>query len=215
MFKKLINKLTKESGPVVPEVNRLTIGRAAIIDELALKLLPQDCVMEFPSDTYAIVAQGKADMGEGVHLHRFYPNDDSVLIQVLGGDGFKTTFVQEITLFNVVECYYPSADSNWDDWKDKIRQTSFQLPEDGPRYERAWFDNSDSPEDPVSFWETVYDDRMVDSGKRIYQTCMLYVRHVGEIDEFLLINMEEPDGGDRCVSILAGMPLSSNQISTS
>ena len=215
MFKKIIDRLTQQSEPVVPEMNRLTIGRAAIIDELALKLLPREAVMEFPSDTYAIVAQGKADMGEGVHLHRFYPNDDSVLIQILGGDGFKTDFIQEITLFSVVECYYPSADRDWDDWKTKITQTSFHLPNNGPHYERAWFDNSDSPEDPVSLWETVYEDRMAKSGRRIYQTCMLYARHIGDVDEFLLVNMEEPEDGDRCVSVMAGMPLSPNQISTS
>ena len=67
MFKKFLNKLTGDDSPSVPEINRLTIGRAAMIDDLTLKLIPQESVMEFPSSTYSIVAQGKADMGEGVH----------------------------------------------------------------------------------------------------------------------------------------------------
>ncbi len=197
--------------PTLPEILKLTIGRTALIDEIALKLIPDDSLLDVPSATLPIVAQGTADMGEGVTLHRFYPDDDSVLLQVLGGDGREDQTVQEITLFFVLDAYYPSADADFEAWRERIRQTSFDL--NGTNFQRAWFDNSDKPEDPVSFWEDVFDDRSAATSRRIYQTCMLFVRRIGSFDEFLLVNMEEPEGaGDRCVSLMVGVPLSPNAI---
>lgn len=203
----------KKPTPTLAEIARLTIGRTALIDPLALRLLPEDSLVTVPSPTLPIVAQGKADMGEGVFLHRFYPDEDSVLLQILGGDGINDHSVSEITLFTVHECFYPSDDGDWNGWRERMRQTRFAIPSGGPLFERVWFGNSERPEDPVSFWETVYDDRKAESGRRIFQTCMLFVRRIGEVDEFLLVNQEEPEQGDRCVSLLVGMSLSANEIS--
>lgn len=214
MFRKLIKSLSGEGDvPKLPEIMRLTIGRAAHVDPLALQLLPEGCLMDFPSATLPIEAQGQAEMGEGVFLHRFYPDEDSVLLQVLGDDGINGQAVKEVTLFNVVDAYYPSNDSDWSAWGRRLRQPRFQMPGDGPEYDRVWFGNSTKEEDPVSLWETVHDNRDGGAGRRIFQTCMLYARAIGDFDEFLLVNMEEPEGGDRCVSLMVGMPLSENQIS--
>ena len=175
--------------------------------------MPEKCLMEIPSNILPIVAQGLADMREGVFLHRFYPDDDSLLLQILGGDGESSQSIKEITLFHVLDCIYPSDDTKWSEWRQKITKPTFFMESLDVNFERAWFNNSTSDEEPVSFWETVYDQKVGGRGRKIFQTCMLYVRSLDQFDEFLLVNLEEDDQGERCVSLMTGVTLTRNQIS--
>lgn len=194
---------------VVPEIRRMTIGRVVTLDSLVSELLPKETLLVIDTNSFDIVAQGKVELDEGTTIHRFYPEDDRHILQVLtkGPEQEATEFV----LFYVHECYYPSRNSEFMEWRDKI--TKYEFNYGGNTYQRLWFGNVETDQDPVSFTETVYDDRHGKSKREIYQQCMIYWRQVGNIDELLLVNLEEPvNNGDRCVSILVGKQISPNEL---
>ncbi|WP_310620343.1 DUF2491 family protein [Flexibacterium corallicola] len=211
MFKWLNRKPT----PTLPEISELTIGRTVKVDPLTLKMWPSDCLIAAPKNAMSIVAQGHCDLGEQSHLHRFYPDDDSVLLQIQGGDGREDTRIDEIMLWSYYDVQYPSTQVQWDEFGKRIKQTSYRLPcEDGELlYERAWFDSSSQPEDPMSYWESVYSDRQMTDKKAIFQSAMLFARRLSDgEDEMLLVNMEEPEGGERCVTHMVGRALTKHSL---
>ncbi len=202
----------------LPEMLGITIGRAVTVDSISVKLLPKDSLIEVPQLTFSIVAQGHSDLGEQSHLHRFYPDDDSVLLQIQGGDGIKDERVDEIMLWSYYDVKYPSTDQQWHDIRRSICQTTFSLP--GPEgnvvFERAWFDSSDQPEEPMQYWETISEDESGKSKRKIFQTAMLFARELSDgKDEMLLINMEEAEGsGERSVAYMLGRSLSQHELNT-
>lgn len=207
-------KRNKEWQP--PEVLGLTIGRGITFDPIALRLLPEDSLIERPDSTLMITAQGHCDLGEQSHMHRFYPDDDRFLIQFQGGDGQSDERVDEIMLWYFYDVQYPSGDQEWNRLKQSIRQNSYTLKgeEGNHRYERAWFDTSTGPEDPMTYWEEVCDDRSGSGRRRIFQTAMLYARGLKDgRDEMLLINMEEPDNAERSIAFMIGFPLERHNFS--
>ena len=208
-----LNRFKSETGPAVPTLYDVTIGRAVEIEEMAYKLWPDDCLIELASPTLSIVAQGHCDLGEGAHLHRFYPDDDSALLQMQGGDGFDNTEIEEIVLWTYLDVSYPSSETTWKEIRAQIRQPQYELPNDGPRFERAWFGDTTGEQDPITYWETVHDDLKGKNTRRIFQTSMLYGRTLSDgSDEMLLVNIEEPDGGDRCLSLMVGRSLTRHQL---
>ncbi|MEO9528029.1 DUF2491 family protein [Roseibium sp.] len=206
----------RSKGWQPPEVLGLTIGRGITFDPIALRLLPADSLIERPDTTLMITAQGHCDLGEQSHMHRFYPDDDRFLIQFQGGDGETDERVDEIMLWYFHDVQYPSGDAEWGRMKTAIRQTGYTLRgEDGDhRFERAWFDTSTAPEDPMTYWEDVCDARDGSGRRRIFQTAMLFARPLKDgRDEMLLINMEEPEGAERSVAFMIGFPLERHNFS--
>lgn len=202
-----------DQRPSVPALLNVTIGRAVEIERLAYEFWPDDCLVELEDPTLEIVAQGTCDLGEGAHLHRFYPNSDSCMLQMQGGDGIDDTAVEEIVLWTYLDVQYPSSDAVWSKIATSIRQPRFSIPAHDVSYDRVWFDGSDEPEDPVTYWETVHDDLTGGETRRIFQTAMLFGRGLSDGgDEMLLVNMEEPEDGDRCVSYMVGRALTQHQL---
>ncbi|MEO8114880.1 MAG: DUF2491 family protein, partial [Phenylobacterium sp.] len=81
-------------------------------------------------------------------------------------------------------------------------------------YRRFWFGDADVRQDPVSFWESVYDDREATTARRIYQTCMLFARALpGDGRELLLAIEMEPEGGDLTNEVMVGIPLDIGEFS--
>jgi len=79
---------------------------------------------------------------------------------------------------------------------------------DLPEYRRFWFGDTDERQEPVSFWETVYDDRTGLYFRKIYQTCMLFARDLpGEGRELLLALEMQPERGDLTHEVMVGIPL--------
>ncbi len=208
-------KKDKEPDPGLPAIAHLTIGRSASIDEMVLKFWPQDSLAQPASPSLNIVAQGHVDLGEGAHLHRFYPDDDSALIQIQGGDGLADTAIGEVMLWTYHDVQYPSTDAEWNGVKARIRDPLFELmTEHGSlRYERAWFDTTPGPQDPMTYWESVHTDLDGHPDRRIFQTAMLFARRLsnGE-DDMLLVNMEEPEDAERAISYMVGRPLAPHHL---
>lgn len=207
-------KRSKDNQP--PEILGLTIGRGITFDPIALRMLPEDSLLERPESTLMITAQGHCDLGEQSHMHRFYPDDDRFLIQFQGGDGHQDERIDEIMLWYFYDVKYPSGDGEWDSLKQAIRQTTFTLEGEGQdyRFERAWFDTSNAPEDPMTYWEEVCDDRSGAGKRRIFQTAMLFARPLKDgKDEMLLINMEEPENAERSIAFMIGFPIERHNFS--
>ncbi len=208
-LKKFGKQEDQKPSPVV-EVMGLTIGRTVEIDPLAFKFWPNDCLVDVERDSWLVVAQGIVDLGEGSFLHRFYPADDNSMVQIQGGDGIEQEYISEIMIWTYFGNTYPRDDDAWKDFANQLKQPSFELGPDKTVYTRVWFDDEQGETDPVSLWETVYDNRSGTKSRKIFQTCMLFGRQLSDgSDEMLLVNMEEPDDGDRSVCFMLGKALNS------
>ncbi|MCR9061936.1 MAG: YjfK family protein, partial [Rhodobacteraceae bacterium] len=121
-----------------------------------------------------------------------------------------------IMLWYFYDVQYPSGEAEWSKCKNSIRQKNYSLSRGGENigFERAWFDTSTSPEDPMTYWEEICDDRSGGGRRRIFQTAMLFARQLKDgRDEMLLINMEEPENAERSVAFMIGFPLEQHNFS--
>lgn len=214
MFKAITRMFSSEpkTPPVlVPEILRLTIGRVAEIDPLLVRLLGTDAKFTMPANTLEIAAQGLIKLEDGSYVHRFY-TEQHVMIQVVSTARDGDENINDVTLYAPLESFYPSSEAEFKVWLEKIRQTRFRL-EDGTSYDRFWFDNSDLPQDPVQMIETVYDDRYGQETREIHQTSMLYCRTLASgTSEMLMASIERQGRSERTVELMAGVPLSPEQI---
>ena len=192
-------------GPALPVVRNVTIGRSVRVDPLAWRRLGADAKFRLDRDTLEIVAQGRIDLGADGHVHRFYTEDD-LMLQMVSPDA-EGRLAEDFTLFGPWSSAYPPDAEAKRRWGDRLRARTFT--DDGlPEYRRFWFGEADERQDPVSLWESVYDDRSGADPRRIYQTCMLFARDLpGEGRELLLAIEMEPQGGDLTHEIMVGIPL--------
>jgi len=195
----------EEDAPVVPIVRNVTIGRSVRLDPLAWRRLGSDAKFRLDTSTLGIVAQGRIDLGADGYVHRFYTEDD-LMLQMVSPDA-EGAGADDFTLFAPWSSAYPPDSAAKRRWADRLRARVFQ--DDGlPEYRRFWFGDADERQDPVSFWENVYDDRAARDARRIYQTCMLFARDLpGDGRELLLAIEMEPEGGDLTHEIMVGIPL--------
>jgi hypothetical protein len=189
----------------IPVVRNVTIGRSVRLDPLAWRRLGSDTVFQLDMDTLEIVAQGSIDLGVDGWVHRFYTEDD-LMLQMVSPDP-EGRQAEDFTLFRPWSSAYPPDPRARRVWADRLRAPAFA--DDGlPEFRRFWFGDSDARQEPVSFWENVYDDRSGRHPRRIYQTCMLFARDLpGEGRELLLAIEMEPQGGDLTHEIMIGIPL--------
>ena len=189
----------------LPMVKNVTIGRGVRVDPLAWRKLGSDAKFRLDTDTLEIVAQGHIDLGVDGHVHRFYTEDD-VMLQMVSPDA-AGQLAEDFTLFIPWSSAWPPDDAAKRRWADRLRARTFTS-DDLPEYRRFWFGDTDERQDPVKFWEDVYDDRARSSVRRISQTSMLFARELpGEGRELLLAIEMEPDGGDLTHEIMVGIPL--------
>jgi hypothetical protein len=190
---------------VIPVVRNVTIGRTVRLDPLAWRRYGSDAKFALDTDVLEIVAQGRINLGADGFVHRFYTEDDLMLQMVspdAAGEG-----ANDFTLFGPWSSDYPPDAAAGRRWGDRLRARTF-TGHDLPEYRRFWFGDADERQDPVSFWESVYDDRAGAHVRRIYQTCMLFGRDLpGEGRELLLAIEMEPEGGDLTHEVMVGIPL--------
>lgn len=206
IFRGLFGGRRGEGGaPAIPVVRNVTIGRSVRLDPLAWRRYGADAKFRLDRDTLEIVAQGLIDMGADGYVHRFYTEDD-LMLQMVSPDP-EGRHAEDFTLFGPWSSAYPPDAAAKRRWADRLRARSF-TDEGLPEYRRFWFGDADERQDPVSLWESVYDDRSGTQARRIYQTCMLFARDLsGEGRELLLAIEMEPQGGDLTHEIMVGIPL--------
>lgn len=187
----------------------LRMGAAVDIDTLPLRMHANDLHMPLPDSTIIIVAQGYAELGDGAYVHRYYAADDT-MIQVLTVNGMEDQHVEEITLYMPYKSYYPGSEGEWAQWTAKggrIGQTTYAL-DDGTKFERIWFDETDGYAEPVAFWESVYEDPESDEHSEIFHRAMLYGRNLedGKKNEYLLVSADSYEG-EKTVEVTIGVDL--------
>ena len=194
-----------EDDQVIPVVRNVTIGRTVRLDPLAWRRLGEGAKFRLDTDVLEIVAQGRISLGADGFVHRFYTEDD-MMLQMVSPDAAGQQ-ADDFTLFGPWSSDYPPDDAAKRRWADRLRARTFTGP-DLPEYRRFWFGEADERQEPVSFWETVYDDRSGLNFRKIYQTCMLFARDLpGEGRELLLALEMEPEGGDLTHEVMVGIPL--------
>ncbi|MDP3174528.1 MAG: DUF2491 family protein [Phenylobacterium sp.] len=207
MFDRLFGRRrgVESGGSALPVVRNITIGRSLRLDPLAWRRLGADAHFRLDSDTLHITAQGLIDMGTDGFVHRFY-TDDHVMFQVVSADR-EGQMSEDHTVFIPWSSVYPATPAAQRIWLDRLKGRTF-TDEGLPNYQRFWFGDADETQDPVSFWETIHDDRAASEGRRIYQTCMLFARALpGDARELLLAIEQEPEGGDLTHEVMIGVPL--------
>lgn len=205
MFGKLFGRDRGDDAPALPVVRNVTIGRSVRLDPLAWKRLGAEARFKLDTDVLGIVAQGRIDLGVDGFVHRFYTEDD-VMLQMVSPDAAGAE-AEDFTLFIPWTSAWPPDAAAKRRWADRLRGRTF-TDEGLPEYRRFWFGDADERQDPVSFWESVYDDRAATAERRIYQTSMLFARDLpGEGRELLLAIEMEPTGGDLTHEVMVGIPL--------
>lgn len=193
------------SDQVIPVVRNVTIGRTVRLDPLAWRRLGSETKFQLNTDILEIVAQGRINLGADGFVHRFYTEDD-MMLQMVSPDAAGQG-ANDFTLFGPWSSAYPPDEAAKRRWGDRLRARTFTDTE-LPEYRRFWFGDADERQEPVSFWETVYDDRTGLYFRKIYQTCMLFARDLpGEGRELLLALEMEPERGDLTHEVMVGIPL--------
>lgn len=207
IFRGLFGRRGRDEGAdqAIPVVRNVTIGRTVRLDPLAWRRYGSDTAFALGTDVLEIVAQGRIDLGADGFVHRFY-TDDHLMLQMVSPDP-EGQGANDFTLFGPWSSDYPPDGAARRRWADRLRARSF-TDHDLPEYRRFWFGEEAERQDPVSFWESVYDDRSGARARRIYQTCMLFARDLpGEGRELLLAIEMEPEGGDLTHEVMVGIPL--------
>jgi hypothetical protein len=198
-------KKDEARASAIPVVRNVTVGRSVRLDPLAWRRYGGDTHVKLRVDVLNIVAQGLIDLGADGFVHRFYTEDD-LMLQMVSPDAAGQE-ADDFTLFVPWASAYPPDARARREWADRLRARTFTA-DDLPEYRRFWFGETDERQDPVSFWEEVYDDRSGRDPRRIYQTSMLFARDLpGEGRELLLAIEMEPEGGDLTHEIMVGIPL--------
>ena len=205
MIRGLFGRKAQEAAPALPVVRNITIGRSVRLDPLAWRRHGEEAVFRMDGDALNIAAQGVIDLGTDGYVHRFYTEDD-VMLQAVSSDA-EGQNCEDVTLFVPWTSAYPADAAGRRRWADRLREPVFS-DEGLPEFRRFWFGDTEPRQEPVSFWESVYDSREMTTPRRIYQTCMLFARAFpGDGRELLLAIEMQPEGGDLTHEVMVGVPL--------
>ncbi|MDX1303051.1 YjfK family protein [Photobacterium sp.] len=183
MFDWLKKKTTPEK-PIqqAPEILGLRLGGAFELDDLKLRLIEPDLVIEGASRTQLIKAVGEVQLDEQTRLLRYYTDDDG-FIQVLT-HGQTEADVSEVKLYYFYDTKPIDTESEWKHLlHNQIVQPTWEL--EGHTFEKVW-DNSR----PVAMTEKTWLEN--GSISETDQFVMIYEREIGnDIFECLLVAGEE------------------------
>lgn len=205
MFGRLFGRGGGPADPVLPVIRNITIGRTVRLDPLAWRRHGGQARFSLDTNVLEITAQGLIDMGSDGFVHRFY-TDDELMLQVVSRDR-EGQRDEDHTLFMPWTSAWPPNPAARRAWMDRLKARTFTA-EGLPEYQRLWFGPEDELQEPVTLWESVYDDREMSAARRIFQTCMLFSRELpGDARELLLAIENEPQGGDLTHEVMIGIPL--------
>ena len=212
MFKRLFGQPAPEPTNRLATVRNITVGRTVSLDPLAWRRLGDTTNFSLDRDVLDITAQGHVELDGGQHVHRFY-TDDEIMFQAMSDD-VAGQDSYDFSLFIPWTSAYPPNEAARRVWRDRLSEPTFHgAAEDLPDFRRFWFAESDAIQNPVDLWETIWDDRTATTPyAKIFQTCMLYARDLGEGRELMLaLEMQPQDGagkpGDISHEIMIGIPL--------
>ena len=210
MFKKWFSK-TEPDKPQAPEIMGLYLGGSFELDELKLRLIVPDLMIDAPAGKQIIQAVGEAPLDSGGKMLRFYTDDDAFLQVILDG-GDTESHITDVKLWYFYDTKTVGNDAQWQSQlSTAISQPEYQL--DGYSFTRVW-DAVGEESPPIAVTETTYEEDGDIS--KTDQFMMLYERVIGDdLVESLLIAGEEKIVGynaDRCVVISTGIDIQPSDI---
>ena len=212
----MLNRLKDWLGATEPVVSTgplgLVVGGSWRVELFNIRANPTAYHFTTDDASAVIVAYGKADLGDGMCLHRFYAQDDHMLQLICPSDDPAT--VQEITLYQPFDSIHPNSAEAWQAWlgpQGWMRQPTYEL-DDGTCYQRTWFADDPGTVELVQFSETLCRTRGDGPTEHIQQQCMLYNRDIAHSPpEHLLVICETNDAG-RSIELMIGIDLQLPQL---
>lgn len=211
MFSKLFGSSKTPEKPKAPEIMGLYLGGSFQLDDLRLRLLEPELMINGAARQQLIQAVGEADLDSGGKLLRFYTDDEGFLQVILDG-GMSENHITDVKLWYFYNTLTVGSQAQWDEClKQTISQPTYTI--DGVTYERVWNAvGAESP--PVAVSEKTYEE---DGDTSVTdQFMMLYERQLNDgKTESLLVAGEEKlvgDNFDRCLVISTGFDLGPSDI---
>ncbi|WP_088332399.1 YjfK family protein [Lacimicrobium sp. SS2-24] len=206
MLSKWFGKKQPPAGPKAPEVMGLYLGGSFQLDELKLRLLQPQLLIDGAASTHLIQAVGEVELDSGGKLLRFYTDDDAFLQVVLDG-GDTEQHITDVKLWYFYDTKTVGSDSQWQTLiNTDISKPHYDLADH--QFTRVWDAiGEDSP--PVAMTEKTYEEDGDIS--ETDQFVMLYERPLENNDaEFVMVSGEEKiidNNADRCLVISTGFNL--------
>ena len=174
MFKKWFSK-PEEGKPQAPEIMGLYLGGSFELDELKLRLIVPDLMIDAPAGKQIIQAVGEAPLDSGGKMLRFYTDDDAFLQVILDG-GDTESHITDVKLWYFYDTKTVGNDAQWQSQlSTAISQPEYQL--DGYSFTRVW-DAVGEESPPIAVTETTYEEDGDIS--KTDQFMMLYERVIGD-----------------------------------
>ena len=206
MLSKWFGKKQQETGPKAPEVMGLYLGGSFQLDELKLRLLQPQLLIDGAASTHLIQAVGEVELDSGGKLLRFYTDDDAFLQVVLDG-GDTEQHITDVKLWYFYDTKTVGSENQWKELIDSgISKPEYEL--GGFNFARVW-DAIGETSPPVAMTEKTYEQDGDIS--ETDQFVMLYERPLdGDDAEFVMVSGEEKiidNNADRCLVISTGLNL--------
>lgn len=184
----------KNEAPILNDTNPLRIKLGSLVgmnDDFRLLVSGSSQVRPLGRQNL-VCAKGEIDLGEGYKLHRFYFDDEDLMLQVRTS-GYADNFVEEVILFNYLSLINVSSERELQ--RLAGRDSAIGLPTyklDNNTFNRAW-GSEEGQTELVLMHETVTN---AEESYRVKHMCMLYVRNtdLSERTESLLFSVEESGG---------------------
>ncbi len=211
MFKKWFGKKEELPKNEAPEIIGLRLGGAFELDELKLRLIEPQLIIEGAAKTHFIQAVGVVKLDSSSTLLRYYTDDDAIL-QVLLDGGMTENHISDVKLWYFYSTQSIGSDADWNKILDQeISQATYEL--EGHTFKRVWGGAGESSP-PVAMTEKTYDEE--NNTTETDQFAMLYEREAdADYMEFLLVAGEEKiidNRADRCLVISTGFNIGSADI---
>jgi hypothetical protein len=185
------SKKNDASLPLDNNPLRLKLGSLVSMDEGFRFLVDGSSEVRPLGARNTVYAKGVIDLGEGFTLHRFYLDDEDLMLQIRTSS-YADNFVEEVILFN----YLSLITVNERELQRLIgRDSAIGLPtytREGKTYNRVW-GTEDGQTELTLMVENVTN---AEESYKVKHMCVLYARETDLADrtEFLLFSAEESAG---------------------
>ncbi|MFA3789605.1 YjfK family protein [Aliiglaciecola sp. SL4] len=206
MFSKWFSKKNKQADIKAPEIMGLYLGGSFELDDLKLKLIEPELVIEGAARHHLIQAVGEAHLDTGGKILRYYTDDDAFLQVVLDG-GDTENHITDVKLWYFYDTQTVGTDKQWKDLiAQQVSQPHYQI--ESNNYSRVWNAvGEESP--PVAMTEKTFE--LDGDTSQTDQFVMLYERQIDhDAFETLLVCAEEKivdNNHDRCLVISTGFDI--------
>jgi len=198
VFDRLFGGKRRSSKPETPEIMGLRLGGAFELDDLKLRLIEPELVVESVARTQLIQAVGVVKLDEGTTLLRYYTDDEGFL-QVLLSGGMTENHIADVKLWYFYSTSSVGSETEW----ERLLFSGISTPTtelEGNAYSRVWESEGESSP-PIAMTERTYLENGTTS--ETDQFVMLYQREASSDHfEYLMRAAEEKiiqERADRCL----------------